>query len=87
MGLVYIKDMEATPIKNAMVPIRATHDASGNMWLVFSYSDEDKPWKWPKALKYDGRVFVWMSWSSDTKQVNYKEACEAVIAFPTKNRA
>lgn len=78
--------MEATPIKKAMVPVQVTHDTSGKMWLVFSFSNEDQPWKWPKALKYAGRVFIWMSWNSDNMRVNYKEANEDEIAYPLKRR-
>lgn len=80
--------MNATPIKDSMVPIQVITDKNdGKQWLVFSYDLDDRPWKWPKAIRYDGRVFVWMSWDSDKVKVYYKETSVNEIAYPVKGKA
>lgn len=69
----------ATAIPKAMVPLYERDN-----WLVFKYSDDDKvqPWRWPKAIAYDDRTYVWTSWNSDSMHINYKEHNK--FAFPTK---
>ena len=76
---------EAMPVAGAMIPVDMKWDGSRN-WLIFPYEYEDKPWKWPKAIKYDGRFFIWMSWNSDNMRVNYKECLESELAFPVKKK-
>ena len=73
----------ATPVQNALVPLRVFTDSNGRDWLIFSYSDDDrvKPYRWPKVLKYDNKLFMWMSWNSDNNIINYKESVEKEIAF------
>jgi hypothetical protein len=88
---MYIKDMkennmEATPIKNVFVPDYTSVDNNNKEWLIFSYSENDKPWKWPKVLKYNNKFFYWMSWNSDNNKVNYKEIDEKEIAIPVKRK-
>jgi len=76
----------ATAIK-AMVPFAEIKDDSGILWLKFKYSNEDKlpPYRWPKAIKYDGKTFIWMSYNSDYMNINYKEWPEHLLATPTKD--
>ena len=75
----------ATPIQNAMIPNKVSTDSNGYDWLQFKYTDDDKdPWRWPKAVTYKNKTFMWMSWNSDRFTVNYKEINPNELAFPTK---
>jgi len=71
----------ATEVKDVFVPINDPTDSNGVRWLVFTYGESDKdPWKWPKVLKYQSRLYYWMSWNSDNFHVNYKEISENDLA-------
>jgi len=64
----------AKEVKDVMVPINNPKDDNGKLWLVFKYGEADKdPWKWPKVIEYQDRLYVWKSWNSDSYNVNYKE--------------
>ena len=79
----------ATPIQNAMIPFSERKDDNGINWLQFKYSNDDKvmPYRWAKAIRYDGRAYVWMSYNSDMMNVYYKEIPENQIAYPLKRKA
>jgi hypothetical protein len=78
--------VHADPIKNAMVPIQLTHDADGVGWIVFSYTEDERPWKWPKAVRWCDKPYIWMSFNSDSMRVYYKECQENEIARPLTNQ-
>ena len=78
---------QATEVKDVMVPINNPVDDSGKSWLIFKYTDQDKdPWKWPRVIKYQDRLYVWMSWNSDDFRVNYKEINENELATIVRKR-
>ena len=77
----------ATEVKDVLVPIDNPKDSTGRKWLIFKYGDSDKdPWKWPKVIKYQDRLYVWMSWNSDDFRVNYKEINENELATIVRKR-
>lgn len=78
----------ATEVKDVLVPIRHIEDASGGRsWLIFRYGESDKdPWKWPRVIKYQDRLYIWMSWNSDDYRVNYKEINENELATIVRKR-
>lgn len=81
--------MNATPVNDVYVPLYCER-AKGHdrRWLVFKYGEADKnPWNWPKVMKYQDRLYVWMSWDSDKFHVNYKEITESELATVVKKRS
>lgn len=78
-----MKQVEIIP--NAMIPVGEQLDENGLSWLQFKYNFEtDEPWKWPKAIKYDGKIYQWSCYNSDSMNVHYKEISINKLAFPTK---
>jgi len=70
----------ATEVKNVFIPI-----CSIDGWLIFKYTEEDKvPYKWPKVLKYQNKLYAWMSWNSDNMNVNYKQISQNDLATKAK---
>ena len=67
---------EAEVIKKVMVPNVVVTDNNGFDWLEFSYLPEERAWKFPKVLKFNGKFFIWKSYNSDRLTVNYKEGSE-----------
>jgi hypothetical protein len=78
---------QATEVKNVLIPIFNPTDDNGRKWLTFKYGEADKdPWKWPKVIKYQDKLYVWMSWNSDDYRVNYKEIKESELATIVKRK-
>ena len=77
----------ATEVKDVLIPIDNPADDIGKLWLIFRYGEADKdPWKWPKVIKYQDRLYVWMSWNSDNYRINYKEIKESDLATIVRKR-
>lgn len=77
----------ATEVKDVLIPIDNPADDIGKLWLIFTYGEADKdPWKWPKVIKYQDRLYVWMSWNSDNYRINYKEIKESDLATIVRKR-
>jgi len=77
----------ATPVENVMIPLDNPTDSNGVRWLIFRYTSDDKdPWKWARVIKFQDRLYAWMSWNSDNYRVNYKEISESQLATIVRKR-
>jgi hypothetical protein len=78
---------KAIEVKDVLVPIDNPKDSRGHLWLIFKYGESDKdPWKWPKVLKYQDKLYHWISWNSDNNSVNYKSISAKELATIVRKR-
>jgi hypothetical protein len=74
-------------VKDVMVPQGIIKDCNNVNWLQFQYHEDGKqPWKWPKVLRCDGKLYKWMSYNSDNFTVNYRQCEEKELAWVVKKK-
>jgi hypothetical protein len=68
----------AHPI-NALVPVSVWQESYGIRRKCLDFYYDGDYHQWPKAVEYEGRVYVLTGYNSDTNRIHYKEG---KVAYP-----
>lgn len=77
--------MEATIVENR-ISVLNEENCDGKIWLKIGIPDGQYPWNYVKnytnkVLSYQGKLFVFMSWNSDSMVMNFKESNKFAIVM------